>query len=280
MASARRAAAGRAAAVLIPLMAGCQDDQGPILGPDAVPLGQTAFVVLVNPTVNNSNKAAVPDPGAFRSGVALSVMGGPTSTTDRYGIAALTPVSAGSKTLTTPGGGQIAATIEDKDVRDLFVAWSGAAAAVMAEVSYRFGGTVIEKTSSITMQQVNAELAKDSLVVYLPRGTYVGDLVFAGNGVTVYGAGTAGGQVTLQGNVNVTGSNNRLRGVRVLGNVAINGSGFSMVYGRVDGTTQALGPNAKLLRNTLCGTVTVTGANLMLLDNAGPAPIPPEAGGC
>lgn len=277
MARARRAAA----AILISLMVlGCPNDQGPILGPDAVPLGQTAFVVLVNPTVNNSNKAAVPDPGAFRSGVALSVMGGPAATTDRYGIAALTPVTAGSKTLTTPGGGQFSATIEDKDVRDLFIAWTGTTAAVMAEVSYPFAGTVIEKTSSITMQQVNAELAKDSLVVYLPRGTYLGDLAFAGNGVTVYGAGTAGGQVTLQGNVNVTGSSNRLRGVRVLGNVVINGSDFSMVYGRVDGTTQALGTNAKLLRNVLCGTVTVTGANLMLLDNAGPAPISPESGGC
>jgi len=274
MASARRA-------ILIPLMVlGCRDDLGPITGPDAIPLGQTAFVVLVNPTVNNSNKAMVPEPGAFRSGVAVAVVGGPTQTTDRYGIAALTPVSAGSKTLTTPGGGQIAATIDDKDVRDLFIAWSGASAALMVEVSYRFGGTVIEATPSMSVQQINTELAKDSLVVYLRRGTYVGDLNFAGNGVTVYGEGAAGGQVSLNGNVNVTGSNNRLRGVRVGGNVAINGSGFSMAYGRVDGTTQALGPDARLLRNALCGTVTVTGANLMLLDNAGPAPIPKEAAGC
>jgi hypothetical protein len=257
---------------------GCEGNDLPILGPDAVPLGQTAFVVLVNPTVNLSNKAMVPPIGAFRSGVAVGVVGGPAETTDRYGIAALTPVTAGSKTVTLPSG-QFAATIADKDVRDLFIAWPGSTAALMTEVTYPFGGTLVD-AGSLNNQQINAELAKDSLVVYLPRGNYAGNLNFAGNGVSVYAEGAAGGLVTLNGNVNVTGSNNRLRGVRVLGNVAITGNGFSMTYGRVDGTTQALGADIRLLRNALCGTVTVTGANLMLLDNAGPAPIPKESAGC
>lgn len=67
--------------------------------------GETTFVVLVNPAVNDANAEPLPQPGTTRSGVTVSVDGGPSVTTDANGVAVLAPVAAGIRTISLSGGG-------------------------------------------------------------------------------------------------------------------------------------------------------------------------------
>ena len=52
----------------------CGDDT--ITNPTEVTLGETTFVVLVNPAVNDANATTVPTPGAGQLGVDVSAEGG------------------------------------------------------------------------------------------------------------------------------------------------------------------------------------------------------------
>ncbi|MBI4420990.1 MAG: hypothetical protein HY560_09210 [Gemmatimonadetes bacterium] len=251
--------------------------------PTEVTLGQTTFVVLVNPTKNDANQVDVPQPGTARSGVTVAVAGGPSVQTDANGVAVLAPVTAGAKTLSFSGsgaGGQLSASIADKDLREVAVASTSSASSEMANVQYAFGGTVVEVTSSMTIQQVNAELAKSNLIVFFRSGTYTGDLTFSGSDVTLFGQGASGGTVTLNGNVTVEGSRNRMRGVRITGNMSVPGSNFGMSFSRVAGSFQMDGSSGVLLNNAICGTVTIKGSGAKLLGNAGLAPIAAPSGGC
>jgi len=86
--------------------------------------------------------------------------------------------------------------------------------------------------------------------------------------------------VTLNGNVTVGGSQNRIRGARITGNLSVPGSNFGMSFTRVVGTFQLDGSGATLLNNGFCSTVTINGSGRTLLGNAGMAPIDPPAAGC
>lgn len=266
-------------AVLAALACGGDDTTSPT----QVTFGQTTFVVLVNPTVNTANQATVPQPGTARAGVTVAVAGGPSVATDANGVAVLAPVTAGAKTLSLSGGGaggQLSASIADRDLREIAVAASGNAASEMANVLYAFGATVVEVTPSMTIQQVNAELAKSNLIVFFRQGSYTGDLVFAGSDVTLFGEGTTGGTVTLNGNVTVQGSRNRMRGARITGTMSVPGSNFGMSFSRVNGSFQMAGSGGVLLNNAFCGSATISGSGSRLLGNAGLAPIAASAGGC
>ena len=252
-------------------------------GPTDVPFGITTFVVLANPIVNDLNEATVPTPGTTRSGVAASVVDGPSGTTDASGVAVLSPVTAGAKTLSLSGGGasgQVSVSIADKDLREVAVALSGSTAQVMANILYAFGGTVVEITPSMSLADVNAALAQSGTIVFFEAGTYTGDLNFTGSGVTLFGEGNQGGSVTLNGNVTVEGSGNRIRGARITGNLTVPGSQFGMAFSRVAGAFSMEGSGGTLLNNAFCGSVTIAGSGARLLGNAGLPPIPEPAGGC
>lgn len=253
-------------------------------GPTDVPFGVTTFVVLVNPRVNDANQPTVPTPGTTQSGVSVSVAGGPSGTTDASGIAVLSPVTPGAKTISVSGGGatgQANASIADKDLREVAVALSGNTAQIMANILYGFGGTVVELSPSMPLSEVNAALAQSNTIVFFAAGTYTGDLTFSGSNVTLFGEGNQGGQVTLNGNVTVGGSANRIRGARITGNLSVPGSNFGMSFSRVSGTFNLAGSNGTLLNNRFCGTATISGSGTTLLGNAGLAPITPvPATGC
>lgn len=258
----------------------CGDDN---IDPTQVTLGETTLVVLANPTINAANQASVPAPGSARSGVTVSVAGGPSAVTDANGVAVLRPVTPGTRTVSFSGGGtggQLTVSIADEDLREVAAAVTTSSAAEMANVLYALGGTVVEVTPSMTVQQVNTELAKSNLIVLFRSGSYTGALTFAGSNVTLFGEGATGGNVTLNGNVTVSGSNNRMRGARIVGDLSVPASGFGMSFSRVTGSVQIVGSDAVLLNNSLCGTVTVSGSNPRLLGNAGIAPIPAPGGGC
>jgi hypothetical protein len=254
---------------------------GPTNPPD-VTYGETTVVYLMNPVINTVNAVTVPAPGASRSGVQVSVTGGPSGTTGSNGELVLAPLTPGAAMVSFSVGaaaGQLNLDIAQGDLREIAVALDGNGAASMANVLYAFGGTVLEITPTMTNAQVNTALAGSNQIVFLQAGTYPGDLNFSGSNVTLFGAGSQGGSVTINGNVTVSGSFNRLRGARILGNLSIPGSGAGISYSSVSGTLTLDGSNAVLLNNAFCGTATVSGSGLLALGNAGLAPVS-APGGC
>lgn len=244
--------------------------------PLQVPFGQTTLVVLVNPVINDGNATPMPTPGSMQSGVTVSVDQGPSATTDASGVVVLGPVQPGARTLSLSGGGQsgtVSVSIADKDLKEVAVALTASGAAVMREVLYAFGGQVVEVTPTMTAADVNAQLAMSNTIVFFRGGIYTGDLTFGGSNVTLFGQGERGGQVTIQGNVVVDGSRNRIRGARITGNLTVGASDAGISFSRVNGTFGLAGSSGILLSNGFCGTVTVGGSDPTLLANAGIAPL-------
>ena len=257
----------------------CGDDTGTEPTGTEVTLGETTFVVLVNPVVNDDNQAGVPTPGTTQSGVNVSVAGGPSGSSDANGVVVLSPVAPGAKTLSV-GGNDVSVSIADKALHEVAIASVGGSASVMANVGYALGGQVVEITTSMSLADVNSALSQSNTIVFFRAGTYTGDLQFSGSNVTLFGEGPTGGMVTLNGDVTVDGSGNRIRGARITGSLSIPGSNAGISFSRVVGDLQLDGSNSTLLNNSICGSVGIAGSNLTALGNAGMAPIPAPAGGC
>ncbi len=259
----------------------CGGDTG--TGPINVTFGETTFVVLVNPIVNDANNAVIPLPGATQSGVTVSAAGAASGTTDANGILVLSPVTMGTDTLALSGGGvsgELAVSIAEKDLREVAIALDGTGAAVMANIRYAFGAQVVEVTSSTPLAEVNAALTASNTIVFFSGGTYTGDLEFRGTNVTLFGEGDRGGLVTITGNVTVLGDGNRLRGVRITGDLTVPGINAGISFSSVAGAFDFTGDGGTLLYNAFCGTVSVTADDATLLGNAGLDPIPASTAGC
>lgn len=255
----------------------CSDDTP--TDPTDVTLGETTFVVLVNPVVNDDNQESVATPGTSQSGVSVSVAGGPSGSTGADGVVVLSPVEPGSKTLSV-GGSDVTVSIVAEDLRELAIALDGGSATVMVNLLYEFGGQVVEITPTMSLTDVNNALSQSNTIVLFGAGTYTGDLQFSGSNVTLFGAGTTGGSVTLNGNVTVEGSGNRIRGARVTGNLSISGSSVGVTFSQVVGDLLIDGSAATLLNNSFCGAVTIAGGGLKALGNAGMAPVAAPVTGC
>jgi hypothetical protein len=255
---------------------------GPTDPPDAE-YGETTVVYILNPAVNDVNAMTVPTPGTSRSGVQVAITSGPSGTTSAAGDLSLAPVTAGTWPVsfsTTGSSGQLSLEIAEGDLREIAVALDGTTAGSMANIGYALGGTVTVITSTMTNAEVNAALAGSNQIVFMEAGTYVGDLNFAGSNVTLFGQGSQGGSVTINGNVTVNGSGNRLRGARITGDLSVPGSNAGISYSSVTGTLTFDGSNGVLLNNAFCGTATVGGSGLTALGNAGLAPLAAPTGGC
>jgi hypothetical protein len=266
-------------AVLLSALLACGGD-GPTDPPDAV-YGETTVVYVVNPVINDVNAVTTPPPGTTRNGVQVAVTGGPSGTTGATGDLALAPVPTGARNVSFSAGtstGQLSLDIAEGDLREIAVALDGTGASTMADVRYIFGGTVVEIAPTMPIAQVNTELARSNLIVFLRAGTYTGDLNFSGSNVTLFGEGAQGGGVTINGNVIVSGSGNRMRGARIAGNLTVGGSGAGISYSRVTGALTVDGSNAVLLNNSFCGSVAATGSGMLALGNAGLAPVPAPSG--
>lgn len=261
--------------------AGCGG--GDTTEPTSVQYGQTTLVLVVNPVVNDLNAVNLPAVGAVRSGVTVSIQDGPSGTTDANGVVVLTGFQPGAQTISLSGAGlsgTVSVTIADKDLSEVAVALTPAGAAVMANVRYPFGGTVVEVTPSMPVAQVNAALAQSSIIVFFRAGTYTGDLVFTGSNTTLFGEGPQGGRVVLTGDVQVEGSSSRIRGTRISGSLTAPGSQFGFSFGRVAGALDVDGSSSVLLNNAFCGSITIEGSGVTALGNAGMAPLPAPGGGC
>ena len=102
----------------------------------------------------------------------------------------------------------------------------------------------------------------------------------AGSNVTLFGEGPQGGQVTLNGSVEVGGSANRIRGARLMSALDVPGSDFGFSFSRVSGAFDLPGSDGVLLNNAFCGTITIGGSGTTALGNAGMAPVDAPSGGC
>ena len=264
--------------LLLVLAAAC----GPAADPTDIQLGETTLIGWVNPRVNDINQALVAQPGTTRAGVSVRAQGGPGATTDANGIAVLSPIPSGSNQqfLLSGGGfsGDLFLNITAKDLREVAVALDGSGSHIMADVRYAFGGQVVEVNPAMTVTEINSALNGSNQIVLFTGGDYTGDYTFNGSNVTLFGEGASGGRVTLNGNITVSGSFNRIRGTRINGTLAVNGSDFGLTSSRVTGTTLVDGSDALLIDNDFCATVTVTGSGSVVLENSGLAPI--AATGC
>ena len=93
------------AAVLVFAVAGCGGGGGSsTTTPTDVKFGDTALVVVVNPVVNDANLRSVATPGQARANVRLTSDDGITATTSASGIAVLSPLTAGARTISVSGG--------------------------------------------------------------------------------------------------------------------------------------------------------------------------------
>lgn len=277
----RTAAAATLAAMLV-LLAGCGGDEG-ITDPTSVTFGETTFVFLLNPVVNDANQKAVPSPGSEQSGVDVAVQDGPSGSTDPDGVVVLAPVEAGTKSVSFDDGsnsGSLSLEIADKDLLEVAVALDADGAAEMANVEFAFGGDVVVITSDMSVEDVNEALSESNIIVFVEGGTYTGNVEFSGSNVTLFGEGPEGGNVTIDGDVVVSGSQNRLRGVRVTGDLSIPGSDAGISFSSVVGSLTVDGSDARLLDNAFCGSITLDGGGLLALGNAGMDPIPPPSEGC
>jgi hypothetical protein len=255
-------------------LAACGDvDRDPI----DVAFGETTIVAVLNPVVNDANEADVPIPGAERAGVLVASDDGPDDVTDLGGVAALTEVAAGSRTLTLSGDqidAVLALEINDGDLREVAISADGEIASAMSVVVWAFGNDVVEITPDMSNAAVNEALAASGSVVFFAGGLYTGDLVFAGSDVTLFGEGPYGGSVILEGNVTIEGSGNRIRGAIITGDLDIPGSGVSVSFTRVDGQLTMAGSSGVLLYNDFCGPISIEGSGVTALDNTGMAPLP------
>ncbi|MFW5926078.1 MAG: hypothetical protein ACOCV4_07910 [Myxococcota bacterium] len=255
---------------------GCGDDTDG--DATTVMLGETSFVVVVNPAINDTTDEIVPDPGTTRSDVLIEVDGsGPAVRSDPDGVGVLSPVEAGDRTLSLSDGGITGSVVEgisEKDLVEVAIAGDGDRVERMARVVYPFGAEVVELTADTPVAEVNDALANSNRIVLLEGGTYEGDLEFSGSDVTLFGEGIGGGRVFIDGNVEVGGSGNRIRGATISGNLDVSGSDFGMSFSRIEGETILGGSNVTALQSTFCGAVDVSGSNVVALGNQGMAPVP------
>jgi hypothetical protein len=248
------------------------DDGG--TGPTDVRFGDTALVVVVNPVINDANDQQVPAPGSVRDGVVLTTDDDVAATTGPDGIAVLAPLTAGVRTVSVSGGGldgSFTVTMTGGELREIALAADGTRAEIMVEIDYK-SDRVVELVPTMTLAEVDAALPVSDAVVFFAGGTYVGDLDFSGSRVTLFGAGVLGGEVTLDGDVTVSGSDSRIRGATITGALTIPASGTSVTFARVDGDLDATGSDTTLLASSLCGAETISGSGSIVLGNRGAAP--------
>lgn len=257
-----------------PLAHGCGG--GGETNPTDVEFGETTFVFVVNPIVNDVDDRATPEPGSARSGVQIDGDDGSASETDDRGLAVFADVEPGQREIALAASGEEAAVdldIEDGDLREVALAFEDGRAEVMSEAVFPLGGSLIEVTPETPLDEVEDALGESDTIVFFEGGRYEGDLDFSGSNVTLFGAGAEGGEVVLDGSITVGGSGNRIRGAIITGDLEISGSEGSMSFSRVDGDTEVSGSDSILLFNDFCGEVEIGGSETAALDNAGLAPV-------
>ncbi len=261
-------------ALLMVLMISCSSKVNKT-DPTDVILGETTFVIVVNPLINDLNDVDVPQPGIPVDGVLIDG-GSRSATTGPEGIGVLGSVAHGAVTLRFRFDSideDLTQSIRERDLVELAVSLSPDGAFEMARVVYEFGAEVVELSQDNTLDEVNNALSASDRIVLLTDGIYSGDLELSGSNVTLFGAGVTGGRVTIEGNVTISGSGNRIRGAYITGDLDVSGSDAGVSFSAIDGSSSFSGSDSVLLHNTFCGDVQISGSSNRVLGNAGIDPI-------
>ena len=261
--------------------------------PDAtsVILGETTFLTVVNPEINDLNNIDVPPPAGERTDVNVEAQDIETSTGD-YGSAVVAPLDYGTVELYFFGfdiDGSIEQEIGDGQLVELAVAADGSDIEVMERVDYHFDSDdveVVEFTTDDSVGEVSDALREDNRIVLLRDGTYTvgedgdGTLEFRGVNLTLFGAGDRGGRVIIEGNIDFRGHGNRVRGADIVGNVDMSGPDSALTFSTIDGDVSATANNAVMLENIFCGDVNAPGSNTSALGNRGIEPLDAPSDAC
>ena len=248
--------------------------------PTEVVLGETTFVVTVNPPVNDVHEPDVPQPGAEREDVDVASPN-VQANTESDGVAVLAGVEPGNVDLWIEGfaiEGELTEPIESGQLVEMAVAVDGDGAEVMARNDYDLAGDVVVIGAEEPVDRVQDALREDGQIVLLEDGTYTfeggdGTLEFRGHGLTLFGAGPRGGRVTIEGNVAIHGGENRIRGADIRGDLTIPSNTAAVAFSTVEGGTEVTGNHAANLANTFCGAFTATGSAVVALGNRGLEPV-------
>jgi hypothetical protein len=237
------------------------------------PFGETAIIVVVNPEENDGNTEALPGFVAdIYGGVDVDADPGGADTTDDTGLAVLHDLDPGDLDLVFDGDASLPFTIvAEGDVYDVAVAYDGDQVGLYSgfPIRYSIGGQIIE--IPIDADPTDA-LSEDDQIVFFEDGIHVGDLLIQGSNVIVFGEGFAEHSVVIDGNLEVRGTNVRIRGVTITGDLSVWGNQFGMSFGVVQGATQLNGQAISFLRNVFCNGANVPSSNAALYDNLGLAP--------
>lgn len=250
------------------VLAACGDDSS-----DG-PFGPSTIIVAVNPPANTGNTATPPaSVGTMQADIEVNADPGGSAVTDATGLAVITEdLDPGNVSLVLGGGPSVSGSITSEgDVYDYAIAYNGTAAQLYPgfPIRYSVGGTVVQIASDA---DATSALSTDSTVAFFDEGSHVGDLKIEGSNVVLFGATDV--PVVIEGNVEVRGSNVRLRGVTITGNLSVFGNGFGMSFSVVRGATQLNGQSIAFLGNVFCGGATVPSSNAAVFDNEGIAPLP------
>ncbi|MBI2392789.1 MAG: hypothetical protein HYV09_24605 [Deltaproteobacteria bacterium] len=278
--------AALAVALLAVSCGGDDEDKSPASTPNNpdVLAGSTAFVAVLNPTVNEGHAGGTPASlGTARNDVPVKIGTAAAKTVD--GVAVL-GVPTGPIEVTVGDAKLTHTVVAEGDVYDAPIALSGANAAYFDGTPVRYavgkasGAFFYKPTDPIAT--ITDKLAQDDVVVVLGPGVYKGDLKITGSGVVIFGEGWAKNEVVIDGSISAEGGGVRVRGVTLTGNLASKGNNFGISFSVVRGTTSITGNGGVYLRNVFCKSATVPSSNATLLDNFGVAPLTtlPTTGVC
>lgn len=230
----------------------------------------TSAVVLVNPVVNPGSTTSE-TPGSKREDVAVKIGDLQPVATDATGLALVERIATGTVPLRLDAQGSLTLNVAQEDeLYDVAVVLreDGSTAHLFEPVRYPIGGSITRVGNA---SELRAAVKQANAVVLLAPGAYEGDLAVSDTGVLIFGAWNPqdGPLSTIAGNVSMTGSGGRLRGLEIQGNLHVPGGDFSMAFSKV-ASADINGNMVFLLRNEFtAGPVTVTGQNTILVDNDG-----------
>jgi len=242
-----------------------------------VEVGDTVIVAIINPVINDGHKGGTPaEHGADRNGITVDAEPGESAVSADNGLA-IVDVPAGNITLGV-GPASIGHTVQaEGDVYDAPIAFNGTEASFFANTPIRYPvGRDFEKVifnPDDGLEDINAGLAEDDVIVVLSPGSYPGSIDIRGKGVLLFGQGWSENAVTIDGDLVANGEEIRLRGLTITGDLTSNGNNFGISFSVVHGRTTIKGNGGVFVRNVFCGDATVPSSNSTLLDNWGVAPL-------
>lgn len=253
------------------VMAGCGNSANDLTTREsaAIEFGKsTNAVVVLNPVINEGSNTTVSS-GDHREGVTVSVVDGDVAdVSDETGLAILTHLPTGALKLDFETGTLPLNVVQENELYDIVVSHTAEGVQFIVDaIRYSIGGTVVHVAPGDDI----AEAAKeDDSILILEAGTYPGAVTLRSDNVLLFGAWspTEGPLSVIDGDVQINGTNIRMRGLSITGTIDSRGHGFAASFNHFGGA-DIRGNGITLIRNRFPedGSVTVPSGTAVLVDN-------------